>query len=218
MTDIELIVFDCDGVLIESEILGNRMEVEALNRRGCSVTLPEYIEATLGKSYEEIDRIVREQWQCTLPETFWEEVERELKEVFDRELEAVAGIHQVLEELPHPKCVASSSSYERLQHTLTLTRLWDHFHPHVFHCGCVKRGKPYPDLFLHAAKSVGVDPRCCLVVEDSEAGVLAAVAAGMRVFAFQGAKHIPYAPTINSTSLGADAIFTEMTELPHLCS
>ncbi|MNZ72165.1 6-phosphogluconate phosphatase [compost metagenome] len=141
-----------------------------------------------------------------------------LFERFRTELRPIDGIGETLDRLlPLRRCVASSSQPERIRYSLGLTGLIDKFEPHVFSATMVKNGKPAPDLFLHAAREMGADPRHCIVIEDSPAGIAAAKAAGMGVFAFTGGSHARF-PAFREkiAGLGADAVFDAMPDLVQL--
>jgi HAD superfamily hydrolase (TIGR01509 family) len=145
------------------------------------------------------------------------QIRTRLFEHFRAELQPIAGIAEALDGIAVPYCVASSSKPERVRLSLEVTGLLDRFEPHIYSSSMVKHGKPAPDLFLHAARDMGVAPADCLVVEDSAAGIEAAKRAGMRVFAFVGGSHgAPGDLRRRSASLMPDAIFEDMSMLPRL--
>jgi HAD superfamily hydrolase (TIGR01509 family) len=140
-----------------------------------------------------------------------------LNERFRRELKPIPGIRTALEKLSGPRCIASSSKPERIRLSLSITGLLDQFEPHIYSATMVERGKPAPDLFLHAARDMGVQPDECLVIEDSPAGVEAANAAGMRVFGFTGGSHALAGGLAAALALlEPDAVFDDMRLLPSL--
>ena len=152
-----------------------------------------------------------------LPETFREDFSREILSTFARELKGVEGVRQAVEGLRARVCVASSSGPERIRLSLRVVGYETLFAPNIFSAAEVAEGKPSPDLFLHAARGMGVEPKDCLVIEDSVAGVVAGRAAGMTVFGFVGASH--FSPLDEGTHLsaaGAELLFNTMAHLPGL--
>jgi HAD superfamily hydrolase (TIGR01509 family) len=182
----DLVIFDCDGVLVDSERIGVRIDVQMLADLGWPLSEPEVIERFVGRS----EAYMTGEIEATLGRRLdagWDEPYRHLyREAFEAELEPVDGVVAALDGIAAPKCVASSSSHERLRHTLGLTGLLARFDGRIFSAEEVENGKPAPDLFLHAAATLGADPARCAVVEDSRHGVEAARAAGMRAFAYAG--------------------------------
>lgn len=182
----ELVIFDCDGVLVDSERIALRINVEIGPEFGWAITPDEVMEHFIGRSNASIRSVISQ--RLTPAAAFqWDQrfIDRH-RALVETELEAVDGIHEALRQISLPTCVASSGSHEKMRHTLGLTNLYDHFEGRIFSATEVKRGKPAPDLFLHAAASMGVDPSRCVVVEDSRYGVEAARAAGMRALGFFG--------------------------------
>jgi HAD superfamily hydrolase (TIGR01509 family) len=213
---IELLIFDCDGVLIDSELIGCRIEAEELTRAGLRITLEEILERFTGvTSKETFGTLEREQGQ-RLPADFAQRVGAAIRVAFERELAAIAGIHAALERIELPVCVASSSSPARLEHSLKVVRLFERFTPHIFSAQAVGRGKPAPDLFLHAAARMATPPARCLVIEDSIPGVQAGIAAGMRVLGFTGGSHCAPGHAERLRDAGAEQTFADMTLLPNL--
>jgi HAD superfamily hydrolase (TIGR01509 family) len=185
-----LIIFDCDGVLIETEALANQCEVDALAKMGFKIPLEDYIDLALGKHNSLVEKLLKKTYGIDLNQTFWEEVKRVQKDVFEKKLTAVKGIESALKKIPTAKCIASSSSMERLHHTLGITKLLPYFEGNIFSADFVAKGKPAPDIFLYAADKMKTHPKDCLVIEDSPAGIQGAISAGMTVYAFGGGKHI----------------------------
>lgn len=208
-----LVIFDCDGVLIETEALTNQIEVDAIQALGHSLSLEEYIDLSLGKHAHLVDEILREDFQIKLPIDFWKEVGMQQKEIFEQRLMAMEGVSQAITSLRFPSCVASSSSLERLHHTLGLTHLLPYFEGRIYSADSVARGKPFPDIFLYAAERMGVAPRKCFVVEDSPAGIEGALAAGMSVLAFGGGGHMTQRIRQKLKESGAHAFFDRMSDL-----
>jgi len=184
------VIFDCDGVLIESELLANRTEVEALNAIGAAFTPEGYMSRFMGLSDAAARALLADEFGIAPADAFWQRVRAQCYCVFARELRAMPGIEPLLSTLRLPACVASSSSTERLYFTLGLTDLLRFFPERVYSSQQVQRGKPHPDLFLYAATQLGAAPAACIVVEDSPLGVQAAHAAGMRVIGFSGGSHM----------------------------
>ena len=211
-----LIIFDCDGVLIDSELIACRVDAECLTEIGFPTTAAfiqtEFVGLSSRMMFERLER----DHGRKLPEDFPAALQRRLAAAFDDELQAMAGVADVLPAFGIRKCVASSSHPERLRHTLGLTGLWPHFDPHVFSASMVRNGKPAPDLFLYAAAKMGVAPRDCAVIEDSRAGVAAGRAAGMRVLGFAGGSHCGSEHATTLREAGADIVFNDMRRLPEL--
>ncbi|WP_153452264.1 HAD family hydrolase [Streptomyces smaragdinus] len=183
---IELVIFDCDGVLVDTERLAVRIQIEIGDELGWTLTADEVIDRFVGKSESSIHAMITERLGGEAADR-WHERNRELHRVaIDTELTAVEGIEDALDAITLPTCVASSGSHGKMRHTLGRTGLWDRFEGRIFSATEVARGKPAPDLFLHAARSMGFAPEVCVVVEDSQYGVRAARAAGMRSLGFAG--------------------------------
>ena len=213
-----LLILDCDGVLIDSEIISSRIEVEELHRIGCPITLDDYLDVALGRTEEEqIWKAIADQFEVSLPPEFAFETRRRVLTAFESELQAIPGVHEALLKIPCRKCVASGSRMDRLQRNLKLVGLDMHFNGNVFSASQVARGKPFPDLFLHSAGQMGFNPDSCLVVEDSIPGVRGATAAGMTVVGFTGASHCHSDLGPRLTGAGAQAVFRNIQELPELC-
>ena len=212
----DLLVFDCDGVLIDSEVVGARVEAAALRRLGISITADEILERFLGMTAASVYRVLEGEIGRPLPEGFASSVQAEIDAAFQRDLSAIPDIHETLERIDLKRCVASSSTLARLRHSLDLTSLYGSFAPHIFSAEQVKQGKPAPDLFLYAAEQMGCAPAGCLVIEDSTNGVRGAVAAGMRVWGFVGGGHCFDGHGARLREVGAERIFAQMSELPTL--
>ena len=183
---IELVIFDCDGVLVDSEPIAIRIDVEMFAELGMIVSEQEVIDRFVGRSPETLVQAVEEHTGHPPPDGWAERGERRLHRALEAELRPVAGIDEALERISLPVCVASSSPPERLRFKLELTGLYDRFAGHIFSASEVANGKPAPDLFLYAAARTGVAPAHCVVVEDSRYGVQAARTADMDVFAYAG--------------------------------
>jgi HAD superfamily hydrolase (TIGR01509 family) len=182
----ELVIFDCDGVLVDSEPISVRLDVEMFAELGLTITPEEVIERFVGRSPEVIVQAVEAELGHPPPAGWFERGEQELRRRFEAELEPVPGIAEALERISLPACVASSSPPERLRFKLELTGLYDRFAGRIFSASEVTNGKPAPDLFLYAAARMGTAPEACAVVEDSRYGVQAARAAGMHALGYAG--------------------------------
>lgn len=180
----QLVIFDCDGVLVDSEPPANRVLAHAIVELGWHMTVDEVTERFKGLSLADCVRIVEEHLGAPVPSDFLARLNERTYAAFEKELRAVPGVERVVAGLHLPRCVASSGSQEKMRLTLGLTGLLRYFDDHLFSATEVTRGKPAPDLFLHAARTMGAEPSACVVVEDSLPGVQGAVAAGMRVFGF----------------------------------
>lgn len=190
----KLIIFDCDGVLVDSEIIAHRVVAQALNRLGCSITLEESIRAFTGLSRQGSQQLFSEKYGVDISDAFWDQEQQRVLEAFEVELTALNK--DVLEKLAREKiatCVASGSQRSRVVKALNITGQLEYFtEKTIFTSQQVKRGKPAPDLFLFAAERMGVTPQDCIVVEDSSAGIEAAIAAGMDVIGFLGGSHAQF--------------------------
>ena len=187
-----LLIFDCDGVLIDSEMIACRAEAACLAALGIGIAADELLDRYLGIGLATMLADLEARLGATLPPLpadLADTLRQAVAVAFDAELRPMPGIHSVLRALTGPRCVASGSAPERLRHSLGLTGLLPHFDPHIFSATQVARGKPAPDLFLFAAQRMQAATDACLVIEDSVAGVQAAVAAGMRVIGFTGGSH-----------------------------
>lgn len=189
-TDIELVIFDCDGVLIDSEIISATILVKQINGLGLNVDFQYVQQNFLGRSFPRVVSLIREQFGVQLPGDFEDNYRSELLRIFETDLVAMPGIEKAMDGLAVAHCVATSSSPKRVKRSLELVGLFDRFCGSVFTASLVANGKPAPDLFLHAASQMGVEPSKCLVVEDSFSGLDAARAAGMTVWHFTGGSHL----------------------------
>jgi HAD superfamily hydrolase (TIGR01509 family) len=212
----DLIIFDCDGVLLESEIISCSTDAVELTKAGFPYTTEEVCEQFLGKSLKSMLATIEADHGKPLPNGFSDHLKRCNKERFEQKLVAVDGIEQVLDGLALPFCVASSSDVARLNHSLGLVGLHGRFAPHIYSADHVENAKPAPDLFLHAASCMGAVPDRCLVIEDSLAGVAAGLAAGMAVLGFHGGAHCPAGHGDRLTKAGTHRIFDRMVDLPAL--
>jgi HAD superfamily hydrolase (TIGR01509 family) len=216
---IRLVIFDCDGVLVDSEPIALEVLVEALAVKGIAMDSDGAAERFLGRSIGSMADVVRQEFGVEIDQDFLSHMREALYARFRRELQPIAGIEQAvagLKERGLSWCVASSSQRERIELSLAATGLLDLFKSSIFSATMVENGKPAPDLFLYAAAAMGTDPSACLVVEDSPAGIVAAQAAGMAVCAFTGGSHTVH-PSYQEalTALHPDARFDAMEDLLH---
>ncbi len=206
-----LVVWDCDGVLVDSERLVTRLEAEWITRLGWSLTPDQVVERFMGRSAGHMEAEIARHVGA-VPDGWHAELRDASLALFRAELTAVAGVPEALDAMDRAGvacCVASSSGHDRLRLVLGLTGLLDRFEGRIHSSQDVVRGKPAPDLFLHAAAHAGVAPVDCVVVEDSVPGVTAGVAAGMRVLGFAGG----LVPAAALGAAGAE-VFDRMDELP----
>lgn len=210
---IDLIIFDCDGVLVDSELIASRVLSETLAPLGIALTPAQCRARFTGISLSAVRTILEDETGISLPRDFEETLRRRDIEAFTRELRPIRGIGDALRACPYPKCVASSGSLEKIRHSLTLTGLIDQFQEHLFSAQQVAHGKPAPDLFLFACETMSAIPGRTVVIEDSIAGVRAAGAAGMRVLGFTGGAHIAPGDDDRLRNAGACDVFSDMTQL-----
>lgn len=188
-TGFDLLICDCDGVLIDSEVIACEIDAEMFTAAGFPLTVADVRRRFVGMSQAGMRTVLEREAGRALPADFDTRLSARLAAAFERELAALPDVRRSVLALGMPRCVASSSSPDRLRHTLTLAGLHDLFAPHIFSASQVEHGKPAPDLFLFAAARLGVAPGRCLVIEDSVAGVTAARAAGMTAVGFIGGGH-----------------------------
>jgi HAD superfamily hydrolase (TIGR01509 family) len=207
-----LAIFDCDGILVDSEVISNQVLADALTRLGLPTTIEDSLREYLGRSRTHVETRSAERLGRPLPEGFYEQYALARDAAFEGELQAVEGIAAALDELEAAgiaTCVASSGDHGKMRLTLGMTGLYERFDGRIFSATEVEHGKPAPDLFLHAAARMGFAPADCVVVEDAPAGVAAGRAAGMRVLAYGGLTD----PALLSD---ADVVFGSMARLPEL--
>lgn len=205
------IIFDCDGVLVDSEAFVMRIEQAAIAEAGLSYSPQDYATRFTGLSYDDFFAILdaehRARFGRPLARSLYERIKDDSVAAMERELEAVPGIADLVEIVTVPTAVASSSFPESLVMKLTKTGLHDRFAPHIYSTKLVANGKPAPDIFLYAAERLGVAPSACAVIEDSVNGVRAAVAAGMTAWGFTGAGHADPGLADRLAAAGAESVF-----------
>lgn len=214
---IDLLVFDCDGVLVDSEVLACRAVADTLATFGHTVPVESIAERFTGVSNRDMYAALAADIGGPLPEEFDAAMKRCALELFKRELNAIAGLATVLPQLAVAKCVASSSLPDDIVWKLRQTDLLRWFPTTaIFSTALVARGKPAPDIFLYAAEKMGVSPGCSIAIEDSAPGVIAAKAAGMATLGFTGGSHCSPGHEARLKAAGADLVFADMRELPGL--
>ena len=212
-----LIVFDCDGVLVDSEPLALRVLLQTITEAGAKIDAAEAHDAFLGRSLASVCKLLHHEHRIHIDTAALERMRRRLYTAIRQELRPIPGIAEALGKLGRPVCVASSSQLERIGLELEVTGLSSFFDGNVFSASMVSRGKPAPDLFLHVAREMQVAPADCIVVEDSPAGISAALDAGMAVLAFTGGSHAQSASHRQRLeALGPRLVFGDMRLLPSL--
>ena len=209
----DLVIFDCDGVLVDSELITNRIFAQMLNELGIPLALEDMFERFVGRSMGQCLEIVAQLLGRPVPQGFVEDFQKRSAAALKSELKAVPDIESVLASVGIPFCVASSGTHEKMRTTLGLTGLLPQFSGKMYSVTDVARSKPFPDVFLHAASQQGVSPSACAVIEDTPTGVRAGVAAGMTVFGY-----CALTPKHRLIEAGAHHTFERMRDLPTLVS
>ena len=210
-----LVIFDCDGVLADSELLEHGVDAELLGPLGYAASAQELLQRFVGIARTDMYRTVFAELGREMPCGLLDEREKRVWQRCHSDLRTVPGVEDALEALrQQPKCVASSSTPAKLQLKLESTGLTRHFAPHIFSTALVARGKPAPDIYLHAAQAVGHAARDCIVVEDSPHGIAGAEAAGMRAIGFTGGSHATPSLAAQLRSAGAAIVVHHMDDLP----
>jgi HAD superfamily hydrolase (TIGR01509 family) len=209
----DLIIFDCDGVLVDSERVANEVFARVLDEVcGLKFTLDDMFDTFVGHSRAQCLQKIEDMIGEPPPPELDLRYQRDINDALERTVQPIDGIEAVLESLSLPYCVASSGSHDKMNMTLGKTELMHFFDGNIFSTSEVERGKPHPDIYLHAARSMGIDdPARCVVVEDSPIGVTGAVAAGMQVFGFA-----ELMPAERLHQAGAHRVFERMPDLPSL--
>lgn len=207
----KLIIFDCDGVLVDSERISNIEFMKMLNELGLPLNSDDMFEHFVGKSMSQCLDLVTSMLGKPPPLDFEENYQRRIRIAFENGLRPIAGVQEMLQDLKLPCCVASSGSHDKMRMTLGITGLLPRFDGRLFSTTEVAHGKPAPDVYLHAAAQCGANPAACAVVEDTPTGAAAGVAAGMTVFGYAGLM-----PAARLRMAGAHRTFTHMRELTGL--
>jgi HAD superfamily hydrolase (TIGR01509 family) len=218
----DAVIFDCDGVLIDSETICLRVELECLAEIGLTYDRDAYADRYLGTSTRDFFALLNEdhhaRFSRALPDGFADGLHQRIIDAVDANLTAIHGVHDVVDALKVPKAIASGSSTLGLEKKLRKVALFDAFAPHIYSAQIVPRGKPAPDIYLHAAAQIGVAPDRCIAVEDSVNGAAAARAAGMRVIGFTGGGHCPPTQAARLRAAGAVEVVSHMRDLRRVFS
>lgn len=215
----DLVIYDCDGTLIDTETLYGEVSLAACHALGLtSWTIDHYVDSIVGIPWSDGVKIIEAAHGRALPADFEQRIEDAVALRLESELRALPGVREALEAIGGRRCVASSTSLAPLRRNLAITGLIDLFDPHVFSASQVARGKPHPDVFLHAAAQMDVQAQACLVIEDSVPGVRAAIAAGMRVVGFTGVSHDKSRSAGRLAEAGALAVIDDFRQWPALVS
>lgn len=212
----DLIIFDCDGVLVDSEVISCRAHADTLTRHGYPITADQVFDRFLGHSMRKATLEIEAELGWFLPDDFHSQVYAEIFRLFAASLEATPHVKEALAAIMTPVCVASSGPPEKIRTSLNHVGLYARFVPHIFSAVQVSNGKPAPDLFLFAAGQMQTSPARCLVIEDSVAGVTGAQAAGMTVFGYHGGSHCRPDTADTLRAAGAAVTFDDMRQLPGL--
>jgi HAD superfamily hydrolase (TIGR01509 family) len=213
---VDLVIFDCDGVLVDSEVISCRAHAETLTRHGYPITADQVLVRFLGVSDREARMTIEAELGRSLPDDFELQVKQATLQFYADGLRTIPHVDEAIAAIGLPKCVASSGTPEKIRHGLECAGLYDLLAPNIFSATQVKRGKPAPDLFLFAAEQMQASPARCIVIEDSVPGIAGALAAGMTVLGFHGGSHCRpgYADTLRAA--GANMTFDDMRQLPDL--
>ena len=215
---IDHIIFDCDGVLIDSEPLSMRVDIELLAEQGVAMSEDEAHRRFVGLTFEAMIEMVEREFAVKFPAGVPAEKDRRLLALFESELRPVPGVERALAAMAQPASIASNSPRLRIVEALRITGLTDFFGLNIVTFEDVRRGKPEPDVFVEAARRAGLMPGNCLVIEDSATGVTAARRAGCRVLGFTGTHGDPEAHGTRLSALGAEAVVARMADLPGLAA
>ncbi|HDZ58106.1 MAG TPA: HAD family hydrolase [Pseudomonas xinjiangensis] len=216
MAHIDLLISDCDGVIVDSEIISHRVLFEALSAYVPKEKLDVALDGTFGLTVLSIIELIERRFDLKIPETFDADLRRSAEEVVAMEVEPIPGVRDALLAIDLPLAVASNSRRGNVEASLRRAGLIERVAGNIFSSDMVAAPKPAPDVYLLAAERMGVLPGHCLVVEDSPTGVLAARTAGMQVIGFTGASHIPPGHDLALRELGVRAIISDMRQLPAL--
>jgi HAD superfamily hydrolase (TIGR01509 family) len=213
---IDLVIFDCDGVLVDSEVISSRAHAETLTRHGYPITPEQVLERFLGVSDREARQTIETEICRKLPDDFEAQMKQAALRRYADDLPTIPHVGAAIAAIGLAKCVASSGTPDKIRHGLTCAGLYDLLAPSIFSASQVERGKPAPDLFLFAAAQMRTAPARCIVIEDSIPGITGALAAGMTVLGFHGGSHCrpDYDETLRAA--GAALTFDDMRQLPDL--
>lgn len=211
------LIFDCDGVIVDSMLIHNEVEAMVYRHYGLEIEPRILAQNYAGIPLDQVFLRLHQETGVHIPPDAVAEIERSKVDVMTARLKPIEGVAAMLAELQAvPRALASGSPLESLHHMLGLTGLHNCFAPHIYSSDLVTRGKPFPDLFLYAAEQIGADPHDCLVIEDGVAGIEAAHAAGMAVWGFVGGSHCDAQHAEKLRAAGAATIFDDMRRLPSM--
>lgn len=216
MAGFDLIIFDCDGVLVDSEIIAAEVESRLLSDAGYPISPEEMSERFAGMTWQNILLAVEREASIPISASLIDKSEKLLDARLAKDVEMVLGVKQALARITEPRCICSNSGTGRLNSMLSKVGLKPYFEGHIYSAKDLgaDRVKPKPDIFLHGAKQMGAKPERCLVIEDSVHGIHGAVAAGMRVIGFTGASHTYPSHADRLTEAGAETVISRMADLP----
>lgn len=210
---IKAVIFDCDGVLVDSEIIASQVSLRMLKPYGFNMAPEDYAQAFAGKVEEDTLGIICNEYNIKLPKDFISKLRLEIEYGLDHELQPIKGAKETIANIAVTRAVVSNSRLVRVIHSLEIAGLSGFFDKRLFAAEMVAKPKPAPDVYLHAAQELGVHPSACLVIEDSISGVTAAYRAGMNVIGFLGASHIFKGHDLRLKEAGAFATAHDMEEL-----
>lgn len=217
------LIFDCDGVVVDSSLLHSEVEADAYRSIGITISQIDLIQRFSGFSPADVDKVLEQETGKQIPKGFAAEIDEQKKRVFSERLKPVPGIVHLLRDGPFsklPRCIASGTNYDLLIHSLKITGCYSLFEPNIFSSEMVLQGKPHPDLFLYAfkeSKAYRTETIAdSVVIEDGASGILAAKAAGMRAFGFIGGSHGNAELGELLLAAGAELVFSNLSELPCL--
>lgn len=216
MSKFDLVIFDCDGVLLDSEIIACRADAEAYTLLGYAITTEEVSRRFAGMPDEAVDAALTAELGKPLPENFRAEIKKSVIGKYRTDLQPISGAKSLLSSLKTAKCIASSASPSKLALGLIETEMFELVYPHIFSTRLVERGKPHPDIFLYAAGKMDTPPSRCIVVEDSVAGVTAAKSAGMTCVGFTGGSHCAEGHSQRLYDVGADIVVDKLDAIRSL--
>ena len=210
-----LVIFDCDGTLVDSEILWAKASLEVFKEEQIDLDLDAYNSQFAGMTNAEIIEKLEDELEQGLPHDLEQRIEDRADKLLEK-LEVIPGTHEMLDQLDYARCMCSNTNSERLEANMRRTQLWDRFRPYVYSAQEVgtKAPKPDPNVFLHAATALETEPKDCFVIEDSFHGVQAAIAAGMRVIGFIGASHSYPGHGEHLMDAGAETVIRRFEDLP----
>jgi HAD superfamily hydrolase (TIGR01509 family) len=214
--NVDLVIFDCDGVLVDSEVISCRAHSQVLTRHGYPITADQVLDRFLGVSDREARITIEAELGRKLPDDIEIQIKQATLQFHAGDLRAISCVGEAIAAIDLPKCVASSGTPEKIHHGLSCAGLYDRLAPNIFSATQVKRGKPAPDLFLFAAGQMRTAPERCLVIEDSVPGITGARAAGMTVLGFHGGSHCRPGHADRLRAAGAALTFDDMRQLPGL--